>query len=122
DDDICDDGVIHVDAVIAACSQMIDTDRVRILTTLFGAISDPNRLRIVTALQANELCVCDIAATVGLSESAVSHHLRTLREAGLVRNRRDGRRVWYAVDDEHISGILQPAIEHATHRLAENDL
>ena len=114
-DEICDDGVIHVDAVRLARSALIDAETLDQVSQFFAAMSDPNRVRILNALQPAELCVCDIAASVGLSESAVSHHLRHLRLSNLVRNRRDGRRVWYSLDDAHVTDVLRQAIEHASH-------
>ena len=108
-------GLVHVDAVRSARASRLDSDTLARVSSLFAVISDPNRLRIVRALQSTDLCVGDIAATVGLSESAVSHHLRLLRESGLVRNRRDGRLVWYALDDEHVIELVQLAVDHAGH-------
>ncbi len=72
-------------------------------------------LRIVAALRNGELCVCDIAAVVGQSESAISHQLRHLREQRIVRDRRDGRRRYYSLDDEHVRSLLDLAISHVEH-------
>src|SRR3954454_22525539 len=91
DEPLCEDAIVHVESVRRARSAAPDPRVLGELSMLFGMIADPNRLRIVAALSVSELCVCDIAATVGLSESAVSHHLRSMRTAGLVKNRRDGR-------------------------------
>ena len=79
-------------------------------------MGDPTRLRLVAALAGRELCVCDLAATVGLSESAVSHQLRLLRARGLVRSRRDGRLVYYALDDDHVAALYAIALEHVAHQ------
>jgi len=78
----------------------------------FSVLGDPTRVRILDALAAGELCVCDIASLVGISESAVSHQLRLLRGMRLVRPRRAGRQVFYSVDDQHIVELLRLAITH----------
>jgi DNA-binding transcriptional ArsR family regulator len=82
------------------------------LADTFKMLGDPTRLRLVDALARRELCVCDLAALVGLSESAVSHQLRLLRTLRLVRTRRAGRRVFYALDDQHIVALLQQGLRH----------
>jgi ArsR family transcriptional regulator len=115
-DDQCDDRVVHVAAVRAARLALPPAALFADLAALFAAVGDPTRLRIVAALAATELCVCDLAATLGLSESAISHQLRRLRELGLVRARREGRRVFYALDDEHVSTIFRHGMEHVAHR------
>jgi len=78
----------------------------------FRVLGDPTRVRILDALAGGELCVCDIATLVGISESAVSHQLRLLRGMRLVRPRRAGRLVYYAVDDRHILELLKQALTH----------
>ena len=80
---------------------------------LLKAVSDPTRLRILSALTFSELCVCDISAVVGVSESAVSHQLRLLREHRLVSSRKDGRVVYYQLADTHVKLLLDNAVEHA---------
>jgi DNA-binding transcriptional ArsR family regulator len=85
---------------------------VEALADTFRVLGDPTRVRILDALAGGELCVCDIAALVGISESAVSHQLRLLRGMRLVRPRRAGRLVYYAVDDQHILELLKQASTH----------
>ena len=85
---------------------------VEALAETFRALGDPTRVRILDALSAGELCVCDIASLVGISESAASHQLRLLRGMRLVRPRRAGRLVYYAVDDQHILELLRQALTH----------
>jgi ArsR family transcriptional regulator, lead/cadmium/zinc/bismuth-responsive transcriptional repressor len=82
------------------------------LADTFRVLGDPTRVRMLDALSAGELCVCDIASLVGISESAVSHQLRLLRGMRLVRPRREGRLVYYAVDDQHILELLGQALTH----------
>jgi DNA-binding transcriptional ArsR family regulator len=78
----------------------------------FRVLGDPTRVRILDAMATGELCVCDIAALVGISESAASHQLRLLRGMRLVRPRRAGRQVFYSVDDQHIVELLRLAVTH----------
>ena len=84
---------------------------------MFKVLADPSRCRLVAALiEGGELCVCDLAATVEMSESNVSHHLRVLRANGLVRARRAGKMVFYSPDDAHIRVLLDITREHVRHR------
>jgi ArsR family transcriptional regulator len=85
------------------------------LAETFKALSDPSRVRIVSLLASAELCVCDLAAALGMSQSAVSHQLRTLRDLRLVRWRRDGRQIFYALDDEHVAELFQMGLDHVLH-------
>ena len=82
------------------------------LADTFRVLGDPTRVRILHALSLGELCVCDIAAIVSISESAASHQLRLLRGMRLVRARRDGRHMFYAVDDQHILDLMKQALTH----------
>lgn len=113
---ICDDRVVHVEEVRAARAALPSGVELLGLAELFASLGDPTRLRIVAALAGRELCVCDLAATVGTTESAVSHQLRGLRSLGLVRSRREGRLVYYALDDEHVASLYGQALDHVGHR------
>ena len=113
--ELCDDNVIHEDAVACAKAAMPDDREMEVLTVLFKVLGDQTRMRIMWALAECELCVCDIAAVLGMTKSAISHQLGTLRDAKLVRFRREGRNVYYSLDDEHVSNILRIAEEHARH-------
>ena len=93
-------------------ASLIGARTVEALAETFRALGDPTRVRILDALAAGELCVCDIATLVGISESAASHQLRLLRGLRLVRPRRAGRQVYYAVDDHHILELLNQARTH----------
>lgn len=117
----CDDRIVHVDAVRTARAALPQRETLANLARLFAALGDPTRLRIVAALFAQELCVCDLAATVGTSESAISHQLRALRALGLVRSRRDGRLVYYALDDDHVAVLYRQATDHVDHLTPEED-
>ena len=93
-------------------SALMGARTVEALADTFRVLGDPTRVRMLDALAGGELCVCDIAALVGISESAVSHQLRLLRGMRLVRPRRAGRLVYYAVDDQHILELLKQASTH----------
>lgn len=87
------------------------------LAETFRLLSDPGRLRLIAALlEADELCVCDLSDATGLSQTACSHNLRLLRAQRLVRYRRQGRNVYYTLDDDHIRILLDVALQHVTHR------
>ena len=112
----CEENVVHLDAVLEARRELPGADDLVGMSEIFSALADPTRLRIIAALAAAELCVCDLAATVGLSQSAVSHQLRVLRDRGLVRARKDGRRAYYQLDDDHVATLYRQAHDHAQHR------
>jgi ArsR family transcriptional regulator len=97
--------------------QLLPARTVEGLADTFRVLGDPTRVRILDALASGELCVCDIAALIGMSESAVSHQLRLLRGMRLVRPRRAGRLVYYAVDDHHILELLRQAMTHVEEQL-----
>ena len=106
--------VLHLDAdkVAALRSALIRTPAIAALAETFKILGDPTRVRILDVLSKAELCVCDLAALLGSSESAVSHQLRLLRSMRLVRARRDGRLVFYALDDEHIVNLFREGLRH----------
>jgi DNA-binding transcriptional ArsR family regulator len=108
----CDVRVVHLDRVIRARGQALDDRDVEGLSRLYKALSDPTRLRLVLALRDGEMCVCDLAATLAMTESAVSHQLRRLRELSLVRTRRNGQIVYYALDDGHVADLLGVGLAH----------
>ena len=85
------------------------------LAELFSALSDPTRLRIISALLESEMNVGDIAAQLEMTESAVSHQLRGLRQMRLVRSRKDGRQVFYALDDDHVAKLYRLGLDHVDH-------
>lgn len=85
------------------------------LAELFRTLSDPSRVRIIAALMEGETNVGTLAEIVGISESAVSHQLRTLRQMRLVRTRKQGREVYYALDDDHVADLFQRGLDHVLH-------
>ena len=117
--DNCD--LPHLDADHAAAreAQLLSSATIEEIAATFSVLGDPTRIRILDALSAGELCVCDIAALAGISESAVSHQLRLLRGMRLVRPRRAGRQVFYSLDDQHIVELLRLAVTHVQESAAE---
>lgn len=93
--------------------RLLESSAVETVAELFKLLGDPTRVRIVDALSHGERCVCDLADLVQISESAVSHQLRLLRTARLVRVRRAGRQAFYTLDDHHVVGLLHDARKHA---------
>ena len=108
----CEEHLVHMDAVDLARSEMPGDEITSAASDFFKAFSDKTRLRILTALVTGELCVCDIAALLGMSQSAISHQLRFLKQARLVRSRKNGKTVYYALCDDHIQIILAQGIAH----------
>ncbi|MGD8625080.1 MAG: metalloregulator ArsR/SmtB family transcription factor [Anaerolineae bacterium] len=93
----------------------VDDELALRLAEIFWALSDPTRLRIVSLLADTELCVGDLAAALDMSQSAVSHQLRTLRDMRLVRRRREGRQIFYTLDDEHVADLYHRGLDHVAH-------
>ena len=113
--DLCEDRFIDEERVCQAQAQLIDGFSAVRLSEVFKALSDPSRVRIISALMHTELCVYDLAAVLDMSQSAVSHQLRSLREMRLVRYRREGRHIYYQLDDEHIRDLFRRGLEHIEH-------
>ena len=111
-DEVCDLVQIDLNRVRKIRAELVPEDSVAGLADTFSALGDPTRVRILDALSHGELCVCDLAAVLKLSQSAVSHQLRLLRGMRLVRPRRDGRIVFYALDDQHIMSIFRQTLQH----------
>lgn len=114
--DGCDTRVVDADRVEHVLQRLPDDALVTELAGVFGLLGDPSRLRLLTSLlEGGELCVCDLAVTSGLSESATSHALRLLRAHGVVQARRAGRMMRYSLRDGHVRMLLDVALEHVRH-------
>jgi ArsR family transcriptional regulator len=107
---------IREDQVRVARPHLIKEALAAQVASLFDALSDPTRVRMIAALSHTELCVNDLAALLGMNQSAVSHQLRLLRALRLVRDRRDGRIVFYTLDDDHIHDLFHRGLEHVAHK------
>jgi DNA-binding transcriptional ArsR family regulator len=111
-DALCDVRCVHPDRVVMGRALLLPAVEYTSLAGIFAALADPTRARIVYSILHQELCTCDLAAITGISESAVSQHLAVLRRLRLVKSRRAGKVVYYALDDPHIEQLLQICLEH----------
>lgn len=114
---ICDCNVIHKDVVEKTIKNMPDADTFNKLADFFKILGDTTRAKILSALDQNEMCVCDIANVLGMSKSSISHQLGTLRRSGIVRCRKEGKEVYYTLDDDHVKGLFELGIEHIEHKI-----
>jgi ArsR family transcriptional regulator, lead/cadmium/zinc/bismuth-responsive transcriptional repressor len=116
DIEVCSCAVVHEDAVKIARDGMPGDRTIDNLSDFFKVFADPTRLRILNALFHRELCVCDLAAVLGMNQSTISHQLRILKQADLVRYRRDGKIVYYALDDDHVKTVYDQGLIHSTEK------
>jgi DNA-binding transcriptional ArsR family regulator len=113
--DRCAVECIHPEHVAPLLGRIVDADRADALATTFATLADPTRARIVHALAlSDELCVCDLALLLGLSQSAISHQLRVLRDRRVVSRRKAGRIVYYRLADEHVRHVFDDGLRHVT--------
>ena len=110
--DKCDCTVIHEDIVKKVKKRLLGEELLFELAELFKVFGDSTRVRIISALLHSPMCVCDIAVLLGMSKSAISHQLRVLRQTRLVKYRRNGKVVFYSLDDRHVGAILKQALAH----------
>lgn len=113
----CD--VIHADIVEAVKKKMPDENELYDLSDFFKILGDSTRAKIIWALDESEMCVCDLAVLLGMTKSAISHQLRLLRQEHLVKNRREGKVVFYSLVDEHIKQIFEMGLEHTRENYEE---
>jgi len=111
----CAETIIDRDKVTQAQQVLLDSPTAAHLADTFKALADPTRVRIISILAQTELCVCDLAATLNMTQSAVSHQLRLLRQMRLVKYRKAGRMAYYSLDDDHIRDLFQRGLEHIKH-------
>lgn len=114
--DSCNCNIIHEDVVNRVKQVMPQEEKLYDLAELFKVFGDTTRIKILYALFENEMCVCDIAVLLGMNQSAISHQLRVLKQAGLVKFRRDGKVVYYSLDDEHVKTIFDQGFIHINHK------
>ncbi len=108
----CDETCVHDAVVEAVLRDMPDIEDLDDLADLFKVFGDTTRIRILYALFKTELCVCDIAQILGMTQSAISHQLKSLKQARLVKNRREGKQIIYSLEDDHVSLILDQVLSH----------
>ena len=111
----CDANTVDKKALDSANRGIPSDELIYKATEIFSSLADSTRFKILTALAKSELCVCELVEICSVSQSAVSHQLRLLRDRSLVRVRRDGQRAVYSLDDEHVSSLITLGIEHAAH-------
>lgn len=116
DRNICDVEYVDEGKVRTVRRGMKQDQVVERLAATFSALGDATRVRIILALSISDLCVCDLAALLHMTSPAVSHHLRLLRDLRLVRGRRRGKMVYYALDDDHIERLFRMGMEHVEER------
>lgn len=103
---------VHEDVVTQVQQNLPQEEKLFRLAELFKVFGDGTRIRILYVLQEAEVCVCDLATLLGMTQSAVSHQLRILRQASLIRSRRDGKTVFYSLADDHVATLLRQGMEH----------
>ena len=116
---ICSVNVVDQEKIQKLEQILPDKEMTKKMAEIFKALADPTRLHIVQALLEEELCVCDISAVVNLSISAISHQLRLLRTMHIVKFRKQGKMVYYSLDDDHITRLVQTALEHVQEKTGE---
>lgn len=121
DEIFCDCDVIHSDVVDAVKKKMPDENELYDLSDFFKVLGDSTRAKIIWALDENEMCVCDLAVLLNMTKSAISHQLSLLRQENLVKNRREGRVVFYSLADNHIKEIFEKGLEHIREKMEEKD-
>ncbi|WRS27433.1 metalloregulator ArsR/SmtB family transcription factor [Oscillospiraceae bacterium MB08-C2-2] len=108
----CGECLVHKNLLEKAIEMMPDDEKLFNLAEIFKVFGDSTRIRIMTSLLSGEMCVCDISELLGMNQSAISHQLRLLKNHRLVRSRREGKSVFYALDDSHIFSILLEGLKH----------
>lgn len=108
----CEVTLIHEDNVKKTINELPDDELIADLSDMFKIFGDQTRVKILMALESGELCVCDIAAVMNMSQSAISHQLRVLKQSNIVKTRREGKVVYYSISDDHVKEIFDIAIVH----------
>jgi ArsR family transcriptional regulator, lead/cadmium/zinc/bismuth-responsive transcriptional repressor len=114
--EICDVSAIDMDSFNEIKSSMLEEEKITRLSETFKALSDPTRLNIIYVLSKTPLCVCDIAQLLDMTQSAISHHLRILRNLKLVKFRKEGKMVIYSLDDDHVLELFNQGLDHVKHQ------
>ena len=111
---VCSETIVHQDVVSHVQAEMIPFEQRLYVAEFFKIMGDPTRISILSALSLKEMCVCDIAVLLNMTQSAISHQLKTLRQARLVKYRRAGKVIYYTLDDDHVQKIIQLGLIHVT--------
>ena len=114
--EVCDCNVIHENVVEDVKSKMLDNEFITEISTFFKILGDNTRVKILFALDHNEMCVCDIANILNMTKSSISHQLSYLKDSNIVKSRKSGKEVYYSLDDEHVKEVFEVAISHIEHK------
>ena len=114
---ICDCNVVHQGKVDSAKQSLPSAELLQGLSNFYKIIADETRCKIIFALKAGELCVCDLANVLSMTKSSVSHQLAKMLKAGVVKRRREGKEVYYGLDDRHVEEIMQTSLCHVAHKM-----
>jgi ArsR family transcriptional regulator len=109
---LCDCEVIHPDIVEKVRKKMLKEEELYDLSDFFKVLGDSTRAKIMWALDENEMCVCDLAVLLNMTKSAISHQLKSLKQANLVKFKKEGKNVFYSLSDEHVKEIFEKGLEH----------
>lgn len=116
DIEICDCNIIHEAIVNQTKEKMLDNDFINEISLFFKILGDNTRVKILFALDNNEMCVCDIANVLNMTKSSISHQLSFLKQNNIVKCNKVGKEVYYSLDDEHVKEVFEVAISHIKHR------
>lgn len=114
--DMCDCNVIHEGVVENVKSKMFDNEFITEISLFFKILGDNTRVKILFALDYNEMCVCDIANVLRMTKSSISHQLNILKMNNIVKCRKSGKEVYYTLDDEHVKEVFEVALSHVMHK------
>ena len=114
-EDCCETPWVHQETVAQVREKSLSADEITGLAEIFKALGDQTRIKILHALFQNELCVCDLAEVIGLTQSAVSHQLRLLHNLRLVKRRKEGKQVFYSLHDDHVMNLFAQGLTHIRH-------
>ena len=114
--EVCTCNIIHLDIVEKVKNNMIKEENAQDLGDFFKVLSEPTRIKILYALASSEMCVCDISNLLNMTQSAVSHQLKVLRTARLIKFRKEGKVVYYSLDDSHVENVFKQCLEHIMHK------
>ena len=112
EEDGCQVRMVHLERVAKARQEAIPDRKLDRLALIYKLLGEPSRLKIAMALRGGEMCVCDLAALLGISESAVSHQIRRLKDLALVKSRRDGQILYYSLDDHRVDELIRVGLNH----------
>ena len=112
EEDGCQVRMVHLDRVARAREEAIPERKLDRLALIYKLLGEPSRLKMAMALRGGEMCVCDLAALLGISESAVSHQIRRLKDLALVKSRREGQILYYSLDDHQVDDLIRVGLNH----------